>query len=152
MVNLASLYAEQALYDKAEPLRTEALETQRRLKGDRDPDTPSSMDGLAHIYMHQGRYEESEGLLERTLEIKRRVHGEDHDETFYTVYRQACLKMVRGRQDAAIRLLRDAVDRGWAKRFIFTDPDMKALRGNADFEALTERINEKLPAIGSPTS
>jgi tetratricopeptide (TPR) repeat protein len=141
---LSEIYVEQGRVDEAERMQTDTLEARKRVQGEDHPDTLASMDGLAHIYMHQGRYEESESLLERTVEMKRRVHGEDHPATLDTVYRQACLEVARDRPEAAIGLLRDAVDRGWAQRRILIDPHMESLRGKPEFERLVTRVEEKL--------
>lgn len=58
--DLAVLYKEQALYDKAEPLLLEAVEGRRLKLGDKHPHTQESLNNLIDLYKAWGKPEKAE--------------------------------------------------------------------------------------------
>ena len=111
MNNLAIVYHEQGLYDRAEALYIQAIEGQRQVLGDEHRGTLTSMHSLAHVYRLQGRYDEAEQLYLETLETQRRVFGEDHPGTLRSMFSLGALYITQGRLDAAGPLLTGALER-----------------------------------------
>ncbi|MFB3908564.1 MAG: tetratricopeptide repeat protein [Candidatus Eisenbacteria bacterium] len=60
---------------EAESLQIRALEMQRRMWGDRHPETAGAMGQLGHIYADQSRFAEAESLMRRALRIQVELHG-----------------------------------------------------------------------------
>ena len=69
------------MYDGAEEHFTRALELDRRVFGDDDPQTLGSQQQLGRLRRVQGRFEEARKLYEDTLARRRRVQGENHPDT-----------------------------------------------------------------------
>jgi len=129
---------------EAEPLLVEALAGLREVIGAQHLDTMDTVSDLGFAYQHLGRFEEAEALQAESLDVRRRALGEDDYRTLNSVYRMACLRARQGRRDQAIRLLRGAVDRGWAKRSILEEPAFQSLRGDAEMQALLAEVSRKL--------
>src|SRR6202022_1797291 len=82
MMNVMGMvYDSLALFSRAQPLLTRALDIRRRVLGPQNPETITSMDDLGWVLVEQGRYAEAEKLLSETLETSRRVLGPDHPNT-----------------------------------------------------------------------
>ncbi|HEY5915346.1 MAG TPA: serine/threonine-protein kinase [Verrucomicrobiae bacterium] len=86
MSNLAGIYSDYfsdaRQREEGTKLRKEALELQRKRKGDRDPDTLSAMLSLADSLQHAGDYVQAETLLKGSVETGRIVWGPEHPRTF----------------------------------------------------------------------
>ena len=80
-VPLDAVYRAQNKFAEAEPILTDLLEAQRRVKGEEDSDTLNNMQLLAVVYHRQGKLEPAETLMRRALEIRHRVQGEEHPAT-----------------------------------------------------------------------
>lgn len=76
--NLASMYEQQSLFPKAEPLRQEALDIRQQLYGDTHEYVAYSLNELARLYNRQEQYRKAEPLLKRALAIKEQLLGEEH--------------------------------------------------------------------------
>ena len=61
--SLATLYENQGMNRKAEPLLMTCLEQRRIALGESHPDTLSSMNSLAYLYYRQGQYAKAEPLF-----------------------------------------------------------------------------------------
>ena len=144
MSNLASIYSDQQHYDKSETLRLEALNTMRRMLGEDHPETMRTADGLTDLYLRQGRYDEAESLSLETLGLKRRVFGEDHPETLVTLYIHACTLAAQGRRAPALEYLREAVERGFARDWIFTEFFFEPFQGDPEFEAIIAEVKKRI--------
>jgi hypothetical protein len=91
------------------------------------------------------RYDEAEKLAKQALSIQRRVLGPENPATVLTTYNVACIAH-RGHTDAALSLLREAVDHGlppFADLFVDKDNDFKSMLGNARFDALVVHAKER---------
>ena len=60
--NLASTFWSQGRWNEAEKLEVVAMETRKRVLGDRHPDTLTSIANLAETFRSQGRWDEAEKL------------------------------------------------------------------------------------------
>ncbi len=97
------------------------------------------MDDLSFAHLREevfrlhaaGRHAEALALLEREA-----VRFPDRWRE--TLYWQGCLAARAGDLDGALRFLKKAVERGhwWAEASLRGDPDLEALQGKAEFEAL----------------
>ena len=76
-----------------------------------------------------GRRKAALGWASRALDLDPRDSA--------VLYNVACLYAVLHRTEAALRCLRKVVRSGWRKEWIKNDPDLNALRGLKEFEALT---------------
>jgi tetratricopeptide (TPR) repeat protein len=107
---LAILYRLEGKYTEAEPLSTEAFETQRRVLGEEHPSTLSSMTALAAVYQEEGKYSEAEPLLTKALEMDRRVLGPKHSTTGTCLTSLAKLRLAQHRDAEAESLLRESLN------------------------------------------
>jgi tetratricopeptide (TPR) repeat protein len=71
--NLASCYAAQAKYDKAEPLYQHALELFEKANSMEKPETISTMQLYALLLKKTGREEEAAALLQQAAALKKKV-------------------------------------------------------------------------------
>jgi tetratricopeptide (TPR) repeat protein len=111
MNDLAYVYWSQGRYAEAEKLYGEALEIQRRVRGQDHWETLQAMHTLAGVYMSQERYAEAEKLCKETVEIQRRVLGQDHPDTLSSVH--GCLGYVhydQGRYAEAEKLWKETLE------------------------------------------
>jgi tetratricopeptide (TPR) repeat protein len=99
---------------------------------------------LATMLFDAGRFDESEGLWRSLIAQMQRVLGRDHPDTAECLVGLAAIDAHRGRRDAALRLLEEAVrvDPRWAASL----GDKKAfasLKGNPAFETLVSSSRSK---------
>lgn len=78
MNNLAVIYAEQELYEKALPLYEEVVRRMVDSRGDEDLETVQAKMDYATILRDAGRYEEAMSLHRVVLEARTRFLGESH--------------------------------------------------------------------------
>jgi Tfp pilus assembly protein PilF len=78
MNNLATIYLDRGAWKEAESLLTEALATNRRVRGAEHPLTLSNMDRLAQVFGQQGRYREAEAIRREVFAIRLRTLGPEH--------------------------------------------------------------------------
>ncbi len=85
-----------------------------------------------------GRYRDALALLEREA-----VRFPDRWRE--SLYWQGCLATRAGDLDRALRFLKEAVERGhwWSEASLRGDPDLEALQGRAEFEALVSVCRQR---------
>ncbi len=76
--NLATIYEQQSLFPKAEPLRQEALAIRQKLYGETHEYVAYSLNELARLYNRQEEYRKAEPLLKQALAIKEELLGAEH--------------------------------------------------------------------------
>ena len=108
MDTMGNVYKSLALYDQAEPLLREALETQKRLLGDH-VDVARTNQHLAVLLWRKGEYDEAEKLLREGLVLQRRIQGEDHPSVASTMVNLASVLAEKGDAAEAEQLYRDAL-------------------------------------------
>ena len=97
-------FFENGLYNAAEELQLEVLESWRRVLGEEHPDTLEIMDDLASTYDRQGRTEEAEQLDLKVLESRRRVLEAEHPNILGTMNNLAWTYYGQGRTEEAEQL------------------------------------------------
>jgi non-specific serine/threonine protein kinase/serine/threonine-protein kinase len=110
MITMGKVYTNLGLYEKAEPLLKEALETQRQVLGDQHPNTLTALNEMANLYWHQGRYRDAEPLYVELVESRRRVLGEEHPDTLGAEFDLASLYTATNRNDEAERLILETLE------------------------------------------
>ena len=85
VLKFENTFFENGLYNAAEELLLEVLESTRRVLGMEHPHTLTNMGNLAWTYNRQGRTEEAEQLQLQVLESMRRVLGAEHPNTLMTM-------------------------------------------------------------------
>jgi eukaryotic-like serine/threonine-protein kinase len=78
-------YLNLGLYTEAQRELERALDLRRRISGEQDPATLTSLISLGHVLHAQGKYPQAEALYERVLEGRRRVLGENHPDTLAAI-------------------------------------------------------------------
>jgi eukaryotic-like serine/threonine-protein kinase len=98
---LADRYGDLGLLDDALLLQREALAIRRRVLGDDNKATLSSLNNLATILQDQGKLAESEVVAREVLERKRRVLGEEHEDTIVAIGNMGTTLYFQGKLDEA---------------------------------------------------
>jgi len=107
--NMAVLYYESGLFDKAEPFYIEALAISRRIFKGNHPSLAIDINNMASYYYVTGRYTEAEPLFEEALDIKRRFYKSDHPDLALSINNMASLYNERGRYAEAESLHKEAL-------------------------------------------
>jgi non-specific serine/threonine protein kinase/serine/threonine-protein kinase len=89
------------------------------------------------------RLDEARDHFERGLAIAAESLPEDHPEVAATYYDLSRIAALQGDDEEALRLLRVAVDRGWAGWSLRSEPDFESLRGEARFERLSGEVDDR---------
>ncbi len=139
MDNLAGTLEQEGRFAEAEQLSRQSLDVERHVLGQDHPQTLRAMMNLADLLMHMGKYAEAEEQFLEVRDIQRRVLGPDHPDTALSSYNLACVATHRGNPDAALLLLRQALDHGLSPTdaaAIEGDPDLQPLHSDSRFAAL----------------
>ena len=112
MDNLAIMLAEDHRQAEAEKLEQEALEIHLRVFGSENLSTINSLINLGEVQRDLDKDEDAERSFHQALEIEGRVLGPNQPETAATKYDLATLLAHKGQAEAALSLLRQAVDHG----------------------------------------
>jgi len=88
---LGRTYVALGHYDAADEHFTRALEIDRQVLGQDDPQTLASLQQLGRLRRMQGRLDEAKELYEQTLSRRRRVLGEEHRDTIGSINDMAVL-------------------------------------------------------------
>lgn len=81
LTNLGAAFNRQKDYASGEPILREALELNRRTKGEDHPSTVGSINNLAAMLMEMNKLAEAEPLARESLEKCRRLYGNEYAET-----------------------------------------------------------------------
>jgi tetratricopeptide (TPR) repeat protein len=121
----------------AEKLYRDTLARQERALGENHADALATRASLATLLSDVGRLGESERLWHETLARMRRTLGTDHPDTANCLAGLAVVEVLRGRKEAAMELLRQAVrvNPPWGPK-LAADPAFSPLKGNAEFQRL----------------
>ena len=137
--NLANLYMDLEDYARAEPLHRLALQQRLRVLGPEHPLTLASQANLGTTLLGLGRLEEAEQLHAQALRGRLRVLPRGHRAIGISWYCLARISARRGRASEALERLRSALAAGWSELDqLQVEPDLRSLRGNPEFVALTE--------------
>jgi serine/threonine protein kinase len=144
MGNLALIFQELKQYQEAERLQRQVVAIRRRTLGPEHFNTTVGMNLVGEILHLEGRDAEAAALLRETAEIQRRTLGPDHRYTLVTLYNLACVLATAHKPDEALSVLHEVVDKGFASvDDLQSDPDFKALRGDARFKAMIEQVKQR---------
>jgi tetratricopeptide (TPR) repeat protein len=94
---IGNTYMDLGLFPEAQRQWERTLELQRRVLGEKHPETLQSMNQLALLYLRQGSYEQAEPLFTKVLEAQRSALGEEHVDTMDTMNNLAVLYRYQGR-------------------------------------------------------
>ena len=97
-------FLENGLYNAAEELQLQVLESWRRVLGVEHPDTLMTMHNLAFTYNLQRRTKEAEQLFLQVLESSRRVLGAEHPDILATMHNLASTYNRQRRTEEAEKL------------------------------------------------
>jgi non-specific serine/threonine protein kinase/serine/threonine-protein kinase len=111
MYTMAVTYRHLGLYSRAQSLLEDAVATQQRVLGPRDPDTLRSMSELARVLALAGRFPEAEKLNRETLDIQNRVLGPEHPDTLLTAHGLASDVGAEGHFAEAEKMYREILDK-----------------------------------------
>jgi len=84
-------------YNEAETPFLEVMQRYRRVLGQENPNTLTSMANLASTYRNQGRWKEAEDLGVQVMEMRKRVLGVEHPETLSSIANLALIYRNQGR-------------------------------------------------------
>ena len=153
MNNLARDLQDEGRYAEAEALQRPALDVQTRVLGLENADRLSTMTGLAYTLMQMHKYADAETLLKEEREIQLRAFGPDSPDAAVSTYNLGSVEAHLGRPDAALALLRQAVDHGLppdGDLGMDSDPDLKSLQGDLRFSALVAYAKERAASTQKP--
>jgi len=139
MNTLVAILNDEGKLEEAQSLAEQVLAVRTRLLGPDHPSTLMSLSNLAEILAERGDSRHAEQLFAQAHAIQVRVLGLDNPSTAETTESLALLKLREGDRDAALHLLREAVDHGlpgWAIERMAANPDLKPLQGDPRFTAL----------------
>ncbi|HKN61913.1 MAG TPA: serine/threonine-protein kinase [Candidatus Acidoferrales bacterium] len=151
--NLGDVLSAENRFAEAEALQRHALAEQTRILGQEHADRLSTMTSLANTLMQMKKYADAETLLKEAQQIQLRVLGPDSPDAAISTYNLGAVAAHRGQPDAALALLREAVDHGFppdGDLGIDSDPDLKSLHGDPRFDALVAHAKERAAAAQKP--
>ncbi|KAL9118071.1 MAG: hypothetical protein Q9187_005387 [Circinaria calcarea] len=86
---------------EAEELGETVLQTRRRVLGEEDPDTLSSIVNLASMLSHQGQHKRAEAMYSQALAVIQRVLGKEHPDVLTSMNNTAGVLSNQGRYQEA---------------------------------------------------
>ncbi len=114
--------------------------------GSQHMETAAALAGLAYHEYAVGNVGVAHELMERSLETQIRVVGAKARRLGITYYNLACINAIEGNPGDAMGYLHLALDTGWSWRGVETDTDLDSLRGDPEFEAMTDEIRRRIEA------
>ncbi|MFP4475998.1 MAG: tetratricopeptide repeat protein [Desulfatibacillaceae bacterium] len=100
------------------------------------PELFAAHNDLGYMYVQARRFDEARKALEKALSLE--------PESVEVHYNVACLFALSGEPDRAVSWLEKTVALGFDKpRHLAGDPDLAALRGRPDFEALVDELESR---------
>jgi non-specific serine/threonine protein kinase/serine/threonine-protein kinase len=97
-------------YERAEALLERALETERRVLGEDDPQTLATLNQLANAYWYRQRFKEAEPLYVDVVERRRRTLGPEHPDTLRASWDLASVYLMTDRLADGERLLLEVLE------------------------------------------
>lgn len=97
---LGRAYRSLGMYDQAEPLLQESLDTYRAVSGP-GPDAANAMNALGNLYLDLERAADAENLHREALGIRRQLLGSDHSDVAQSLNNLAAALQNAGRLDDA---------------------------------------------------
>ncbi|HSJ30014.1 MAG TPA: serine/threonine-protein kinase [Longimicrobiales bacterium] len=97
---LGRAYRSLGMYDQAEPLLTQSLDTYRAVSGT-GPDAANAMNALGNLYLDLERAADAENLHREALGIRRQLLGSDHSDVAQSLNNLAAALQNAGRLDEA---------------------------------------------------
>ncbi|WNG29253.1 tetratricopeptide repeat protein [Cystobacter fuscus] len=107
--SLASLYLDQGLYGRAEPLYQRALAMLEAAFGERHPILGAALNNLANVYYVQGLYARAEPLYQRALACQEKALGKSHPNVASSLNNLATLYVDQGLYGQAEPLYQRAI-------------------------------------------
>jgi hypothetical protein len=105
------------------------------------------MGNLGRIRAKQGRHAEARGILERAVAVQTRRYGAAHPHTAESLYGLACAAALRGDRAETMEQLREAIQTGHLDTGrLLREPDLRALRGDAELQRLVAAADMERPA------
>lgn len=101
---IGTVYQQLGLYDRADPLLRQALETRRKLLGGDSLEVAESLESLGRLDDRQGRYAQARPLLERSLAIREAALGPEDPQVAQSLDALAGLAFSEGNYDRATSL------------------------------------------------
>jgi len=110
MSEMGTVYENLGLYPKAEFLVKQAIEVERKVLGERHPETLASMNSLASVLAREGRSADAETLARHTLKESRQALGEKNALTLKAKNTLVTILTDEARYPEAERLARENLD------------------------------------------
>ena len=110
MQTMGTIFTTLGLYERAERLLTQAVETDRRLLGEDSPPTMAAILALANVYWYQDRFKEAEPLYIDVIKRRQRVLGPEHRDTLAAQNDLASLFAVQKRYAEAEQLAKAVLE------------------------------------------
>ncbi|KAL7943510.1 P-loop containing nucleoside triphosphate hydrolase protein [Trichoderma barbatum] len=101
LVRISRFLHDRGRWREKEPVNERALELNRKIQGDRHPDTIRAMEDLASTYNNQGRYSKAEAIQVQVLDLQREVLGDRHADTIIAMGNLASIYHSQGRYSEA---------------------------------------------------
>ena len=102
--SLVAIFTLRGLWQDAEELNVQVMETRKRVLGAEHPDTLTSIGNLASTYSNQGRWKEAEELKVQVVKTRKRVLGAEHSFTLNSISNLALTYRNQGRWKEAEEL------------------------------------------------
>jgi serine/threonine protein kinase/tetratricopeptide (TPR) repeat protein len=110
MSTIGGVYRSLGLFDDARSLLERALDQQRRLSGDDDPETIATLDALGYVFFRQGKHDLQEPIQLEVVERRRRLLGNEHPETLKAIDGLASLRLEQGQTEEGKRLTLEVLE------------------------------------------
>ena len=94
---IGEVYTGLGLYEDAQPLLEQALNTQKRAFGEDAVETLATENALANVYFYRARYQDAEPLYHDIVQRRTRILGADHPDTLRAAYDLASVYLGQGR-------------------------------------------------------
>ncbi len=150
MGNLAELLQIEGQNAEAEKLVRQTLDIERRALGSEHTDTLVTLKSLGTILKSKKQYPESEKVFREAFAGRRRALGDDHPNTAESAYDLACILALEGKRDESFSSLQFAFDHQLKpdlRKGMEKDDDLKSLRPDPRFAALTAKAQQPPPAV-----
>jgi len=137
LISFADLYRNNGGYSAARLLYEDALGINEKKWGPDHWEVAATLVGFARLEVAQGRISEADSYFKRATAITERIQGKSP----IFSYNQACYSALLNDRDQAIRILKQAVARGFDSTYKMAhDPDLASLRGDPEFEAIIKAV------------